>query len=97
MLQPSSSDKGTQEAPTAANAETQDTTQQASSSSQTSAHIQHFDISQDEQPHVEDRRARRLEHDNEARHRKQLDTHMVEERQQRLLVEQSMQLNGLAR
>ena len=86
-------DKGTQKAPTTQTAETQDTTQQASSSSQT----QHFDISQGDQPHVEDRSARRLEQENEALLRKQLETQMVEERQRRLLTEQFDQLNSLAR
>ena len=90
------SDKGTQEAPTTQNAETSPEghkTQQASSSSQT----QHFDISQGGPPHVEDRTARRLEQENEALLRKQLETQMVEQRQQRLLAEQLEQLNSLAR
>ena len=105
MLKPLSSDKGTQKSPTTQNAETQDTTQQASSSSQTPqaeqssamSQTQRFDISDGDIPHVEDRSARRLEQENEALLRKQLETQMVEQRQQRRLTEQFEHLNSLAR
>ena len=98
MLRPVSSDKETQDSRPTQHGESQtDIKQHESSSSQTHAYVQHFDISQDDQPHVEDRSSRRLEQENEALLRKQFEMQMVEQRQQRLLTEQSEHLNSLAR
>eukprot|EP00969_Alexandrium_andersonii_P349584 15431377-Alexandrium_andersonii.AAC.1 len=69
MLKPSPSDKGTQEAPTTQNAETQDTTRQASSSPQTDRTRQASSSSQTAPPRVEDMRARLLEKETGAQQR----------------------------
>ena len=98
MLRPLSSDKTTQESRPTQQGESQtDIKQHESSSSQTPAYVQHFDISQDDQPHVEDRSSRRLEQENEALLRKQFETQMVELRQQQLMEEQHRHLASLAR
>ena len=89
------SDKGTQDTTQPASSSSQTPQTQHASSSSTTPH--HFDISQGDAPHVEDRSARRLEHENEALLRKQLETEMVEQRQQRLLTEQFEHLNSLAK
>ena len=67
---------------------------------ETTPETQHFDSSQDDDvdmPHVEDRSARRDEIEYEALQRKHEETQMVEQRQQRLLEEQSNHLKSLAR
>ena len=98
MLRPVSSDKTTQESRPTQQGESQtDIKQHESSSSQTHAYVQHFDISQDDQPHVEDRRAQQLEIENDALIRKQMEAQMVEQRQQRLLAEQHQHLANLTR